>query len=108
MDGMDAPARGTSPAVAIPASLAGGRCPRRRWAKLVGMHAALKPLHHWRAVAARHPRRTDAALTVLVVALTLAPLVGARPMPVWGWPLVGAECLPLLWWRARPFPAGLA
>ena len=72
------------------------------------MHAAVTLLHRWRAAAARHSRLADVALTALVLVLTLAPLLGPRPVPAWGWPLVVVECLPLLWWRTRPFPAGLA
>ena len=71
------------------------------------MHAVLTPLYRARAAAVRHSRATDAAITLLILVMTLAPLTGPRPLPGWGWALVTAECVPLLWWRSRPFSAGL-
>ncbi|WP_432993520.1 sensor histidine kinase [Dactylosporangium sp. CA-233914] len=53
-------------------------------------------------------RRTrEPALVALVALLSVAPLAGARPFPWYAWPLIAAECLPLLGRRTHPFAAGL-
>jgi signal transduction histidine kinase len=68
------------------------------------MYALLRRL---RDVAGRHQRLSDAALAVVVLALTVQPLLQAQLRPWWAGPLVVAECAPLLWRRDRPFVAAM-
>jgi signal transduction histidine kinase len=67
------------------------------------MRAVARTLHRLRSIPTEHPRLADAALVLLVGALTVAPLAGARHVPPWTYALVAAECLPLLRLRDRPF-----
>ena len=73
----------------------------------------LRPLAGLRAAAARHPTAADAALALVVLLATLLPLLeyapgcGCPPLPSWGYAVVLAECLPLVWRRRLPFVTGL-
>lgn len=66
-----------------------------------------------RAWLTRHERVADAAITLLVLLLMLQPLFQARgcdceQLPAWGWGLVLAETLPLIWRRRFPFAVAFA
>ncbi len=57
---------------------------------------------------ARHERLADVGLMLLVLGLMVQPLLraegcGCAPVPWWGYGLVLAECLLLVWRRQRPF-----
>ena len=65
-----------------------------------------------RAWVARNPLLADAALALLVLAVTLQPLLldercGCPPQPAWAYVLVVAQCLPLAWRHQQPFLVGL-
>jgi len=64
-----------------------------------------------RTWSARHVRVTDALIALAVFAVSLQPLLrtgcGCGPVPAWGYLLVVAQCLPLVWRRRWPFPVGL-
>ena len=65
-------------------------------------------LGRWSGWWREHPLAVDAVLALLVFAVTLQPLVraqacGCAPTPAWGYALVVAECLPLVWRRTWPF-----
>ncbi|MGY1745036.1 sensor histidine kinase [Blastococcus sp. SYSU D00695] len=61
---------------------------------------------------ADHPWVVDAMLALLVLTVSLQPLLrpsgcGCPPIPWWGYALVAAECLPLVWRRRFPFTVSL-
>ena len=78
--------------------------------RLAGVHVRLSALRCSelaRAVVQRRPWAGDAALALAVLALTAQPLLAvAHPSP-WAYPLVLAECVPLLWRRRAPFPVAV-
>ena len=60
----------------------------------------------------RRPLAADALLALAVLGVTLLPLVraggcGCEPTPPWGYALVTAACLPLVWRRRFPFLVAL-
>jgi signal transduction histidine kinase len=60
----------------------------------------------------RHPRPADAAVALVVLAVSLQPLVqqldcGCGAPPAWGYALVAVQCLPLVWRRRWPFLIGI-
>ena len=66
-----------------------------------------------RAWVERRPLLADAALALLVFAVSLQPLFRdpgcvCPPQPPWAYALVAAQCLPLVWRRRWPFTAGVA
>ncbi len=102
---------GDSRTRAVHNSLSGGRRRATAAARLAGMHArlsAVRWMERARAVVQRRPWAADAGLALAVLALTAQPLLAAAHRPPWAYPLVLAECVPLLWRRRAPFPvAGL-
>ena len=65
-------------------------------------------LGRWSGWWREHPLAVDAVLALLVLAMTVQPLLraeacGCAPTPNWGYALVVAECLPLVWRRKLPF-----
>lgn len=72
------------------------------------MLGPLRRLRQIRDVVERHPVPADATLTVLVLALTVQPLTVGRTLAPGAYPLVVAECVPLLGRRTWPFLTALA
>jgi signal transduction histidine kinase len=79
--------------------------------RLTDVHARFSTvpgLERVRAVVQRRPWATDAGLTLVVLLLTAQPLTTTTHRPLWGYALVFAECVPLLWRRRAPLSvAGL-
>ncbi|WP_409329584.1 sensor histidine kinase [Trujillonella humicola] len=66
----------------------------------------------WKRQWADHPWAVDALLAVVVLTVSLQPLLrpascGCPPTPWWGWAVVVAQCLPLVWRRRFPFTVSL-
>ena len=78
--------------------------------RLAGVHVRLSALR-WselaRAVVQRRPWAGDAALALVVLALTAQPLLAVVHPSPWAYPLLLAECVPLLWRRRAPFPVAV-
>ena len=78
--------------------------------RLAGVNVRLSALR-WsdlaRGVVQRRPWAGDAALALAVLALTAQPLLAVVHPSPWAYPLVLAECVPLLWRRRAPFPVAV-
>ena len=66
----------------------------------------------WRRQWADHPRVVDALLALVVLTVSLQPLLaevgcGCEATSPWGYAVVVAECLPLVWRRRFPFTVSL-